>query len=138
MDLYLIKSYLTSAWTTSLHYHGKCARKSAFYFALDVVALPKNFMAMTFSTPPRIFRQVASLMGLQLVTSFINVAKMLGAQRETTQRQLNAEKKKKTDGPRVESLNKRLSMTHENITVIEEMMRKLFTGFDILLFYYSL
>lgn len=79
-------------------------------------------------TPPRIFRQVASLMGLQLVTSFINVAKMLGAQRETTQRQLNAEKKKKTDGPRVESLTKRLSMTHENITVIEEMMRKLFTG----------
>ncbi|KAL3531404.1 hypothetical protein ACH5RR_010726 [Cinchona calisaya] len=79
-------------------------------------------------TPPRVYRQVASLMGLQLVTSFINVAKMLGAQRETTQRQLNAEKKKRTDGPRVESLNKRLSMTHERITVIEEMMRKLFTG----------
>ncbi|XP_071920942.1 sister-chromatid cohesion protein 3-like isoform X1 [Coffea arabica] len=79
-------------------------------------------------TPPRVYRQVASLMGLQLVTSFINVAKMLGVQRETTQRQLNAEKKKRTDGPRVESLNKRLSMTHERVTVIEEMMRKLFTG----------
>lgn len=97
-------------------------------------ALAKNFISLTFSTPPRIFRQVASLMGLQLVTSFINVAKMLGAQRETTQRQLNAEKKKKVDGPRVESLNKRLSTTHENITVIEEMMRKLFTGLDLLLF----
>lgn len=81
-----------------------------------------------FSTPPRVYRQVASLMGLQLVTSFINVAKVLGAQRETTQRQLNAEKKKRSEGPRVESLDKRLSVTHENITMIEEMMRRIFTG----------
>ncbi|KAK6940896.1 STAG protein, partial [Dillenia turbinata] len=80
------------------------------------------------NTPPRVYRQVASMMGLQLVTSFITVAKMLGAQRETTQRQLNAEKKKRNEGPRVESLNKRLSMTHEKITVMEEMMRKIFTG----------
>ncbi|KAI3425528.1 SCD domain-containing protein [Psidium guajava] len=79
-------------------------------------------------TPPRVYRQVASLMGLQLVTSFITVAKALGAQRETTQRQLNAEKKKRTEGPRLESLNKRLSATHEQITMIEEMMRKIFTG----------
>ncbi|XAR61268.1 hypothetical protein NMG60_11034916 [Bertholletia excelsa] len=79
-------------------------------------------------TPPRIYRQVASLMGLQLVTSLISIAKMLGAQRETTQRQLNVERKKRTDGPRVESLNKRLSTTHEKITLIEEMMRKIFTG----------
>lgn len=84
---------------------------------------------MHFSTPPRVYRQIASLMGLQLVTSFIHVAKVLGTQRETTQRQLNAEKKKQVDGPRVESLNKRLSMTHEKITVIEEMMRKIFTGY---------
>lgn len=80
------------------------------------------------STPPRVFRQVASLMGLQLVTSFISVAKMLGSQRETTQRQLNAEMKKRTEGSRVESLNKRLSMTHDKIVVLEEMMRKIFTG----------
>ncbi|KAL0419961.1 UNVERIFIED_CONTAM: Sister-chromatid cohesion protein 3 [Sesamum radiatum] len=79
-------------------------------------------------TPPRSYRQIASLMGLQLVTSFINVAKLLGSQRETTQRQLNAEKKKKIEGPRVESLSKRLSMTHEKITTMEEMMRKIFTG----------
>ncbi|XP_008812653.1 sister-chromatid cohesion protein 3 [Phoenix dactylifera] len=79
-------------------------------------------------TPPRIYRQAASLVGLQLVTSFITVAKTLSAQRETTQRQLNAEKKKRNDGPRVESLNKRLSLTHEKITVAEEMMRKIFTG----------
>ncbi|KAM7521536.1 hypothetical protein LguiA_011438 [Lonicera macranthoides] len=79
-------------------------------------------------TPPRVYRQVASLMGLQLVTSFIDVAKILGGQRETTQRQLNAEKKKRSEGPRVESLNKRLSVTHEKITMIEEMMRKIFTG----------
>lgn len=72
-------------------------------------------------------------MGLQLVTSFISVAKMLGAQRETTRRQLDAEKKKRAEGPRVESLNKRFSMTHENITVLEEMMRKIFTGYNLLL-----
>lgn len=71
---------------------------------------------------------MASLIGLQLVTSFITVAKTLAGQRETTQRQLNAEKKKHNDGPRVESLNKRLTLTHEMITSAEEMMRKIFTG----------
>lgn len=80
------------------------------------------------STPPRVYRQIASLMGLQLVTSFITVAKTLGTQRETTQRQLNAEKKKRAEGPRLESLNKRLSTTHEKIVVLEDMMRKIFTG----------
>lgn len=57
---------------------------------------------------------------------------MLGAQRETTRRQLDAEKKKRAEGPRVESLNKRFSTTHENITVLEEMMRKIFTGYNLL------
>lgn len=71
---------------------------------------------------------MASLMGLQLVTSFISVTKMLGSQRETTQRQLNAENKNNVDGSRVELLTKRLSMTHEKITALEEMMRKIFTG----------
>ncbi|KAH0465235.1 hypothetical protein IEQ34_005338 [Dendrobium chrysotoxum] len=79
-------------------------------------------------TPPRIYRYVATLVGLQLVTSLIAVAKILAGQRETTQRQLNAEKKKRSDGPRVESLNKRLTQTHKMISVIEEMMRKLFQG----------
>ncbi|XVF21866.1 hypothetical protein REPUB_Repub12eG0126300 [Reevesia pubescens] len=79
-------------------------------------------------TPPRVYRQVASMMGLQLVTSFISVAKRLAAQRDTTQRQLNAERKKRADGPRVESLNNRLSATHEQKLVIDEMMRKIFTG----------
>lgn len=60
---------------------------------------------------------------------------MLGAQRQTTQRQLIAEKKKNSDGPRVESLNKRLSETHEKITMIEEMMRKIFTGYYLFSFY---
>ena len=85
-------------------------------------------MLTLISTPPRVYRQVASLMGLQLVTSFITVAKALGAQRETTQRQLNAENKKRTEGPRLESLNKRLSETHDKILVLEEMMRKIFSG----------
>jgi cohesin complex subunit SA-1/2 len=79
-------------------------------------------------TPPRVYRQTATLMGLQLVTSFISVANTLGSQRETTQRQLNAESKKRADGPRVDSLNKRLSVTHEQITTLEDMMRKIFTG----------
>ncbi|XVE77707.1 hypothetical protein DITRI_Ditri13aG0084500 [Diplodiscus trichospermus] len=79
-------------------------------------------------TPPRVYRQVASVMGLQLVTSFIFVAKRLAAQRDTTQRQLNAERKKRADGPRVESLNNRLSATHAQKLVIDEMMRKIFTG----------
>ncbi|KAJ3681089.1 hypothetical protein LUZ60_015578 [Juncus effusus] len=79
-------------------------------------------------SPPRVYRQVATLIGLQLVTSFISAAKTLTAQRETTQRQLNAEKKKRSDGPRVDSLIKRLSTTHERITGLEEMMRKLFEG----------
>lgn len=86
-------------------------------------------MFLSCSTPPRVYRQVASLVGLQLVTSFIGAAKILGAQRQTTQRQLTAEKKKNSDGPHVESLNKRLSETHEKITMIEEMMRKIFTGY---------
>lgn len=79
-------------------------------------------------TPPRVYRHVASMVGLQLVTSFIGAAKMLGAHRQTTQRQLTAEKKKNSEGPHVESLNKRLSEMHEKITMIEEMMRKIFTG----------
>uniref|UniRef100_A0A0E0KZD2 Cohesin subunit SA-3 n=1 Tax=Oryza punctata TaxID=4537 RepID=A0A0E0KZD2_ORYPU len=79
-------------------------------------------------TPPRVYRQVASLVGLQLVTSLISVAKTLSGQRETTQRQLNAEKKKQTDGPIVESLNKRLAHTHKSITYLEELMRKIFSG----------
>ncbi|KAL3644830.1 peptidyl-prolyl cis-trans isomerase precursor [Castilleja foliolosa] len=79
-------------------------------------------------TPPRFYRQIASLMGLQLVTSFINVAKILGSQRDTTQRQLDAEKKKNTEGPRVESLSNRLSSTHDKINIMGKMMRKIFQG----------
>jgi len=75
-----------------------------------------------------VYRQVASLIGLQLVTSFISVAKTLSGQRETTQRQLNAEKRKQSDGPLVESLKKRLVVTLEHITHLEELMRKIFSG----------
>lgn len=87
-----------------------------------------NICYVVSSTPPRIYRHVATLVGLQLVTSLIAAAKILAGQRETTQRQLNAEKKKRSDGPRVDSLNKRLTQTHKMISVIEEMMRKLFQG----------
>ncbi|KAG6588517.1 Sister-chromatid cohesion protein 3, partial [Cucurbita argyrosperma subsp. sororia] len=117
------KDNLESFWDHLVHecQHGPLFDQVLFDKCVDyIIALS--------CTPPRVYRQVASLMGLQLVTSFISVAKMLGAQRETTRRQLDAEKKKRAEGPRVESLNKRFSMTHENITVLEEMMRKIFTG----------
>ena len=61
---------------------------------------------------------------------------MLGSQRETTQRQLNAENKKRAEGPRAQSLNKRLMSTHEKITIIEEMMDKIFKGYVFLIFEY--
>ncbi|KAI3930532.1 hypothetical protein MKX01_036978 [Papaver californicum] len=97
---------------------------------LDEVLFEKcmDYVIALSCSPPRVFRQVASLIGLQLVTSFITVAKMLGSQRETTQRQLTTEVKKRKEGPRVDSLGKRLEMTQEKINVIENMMRKLFLG----------
>ncbi|KNA23818.1 hypothetical protein SOVF_021720 [Spinacia oleracea] len=96
----------------------------------DGVLLEKctDYVIALSCTPPRIYRQVASLVGLQLVTSVITIAKMLGSQRETTQRQLNAENKKRAEGPRAESLNKRLMTTHEKITIMDEMMDKIFKG----------
>ncbi|KAJ7564848.1 hypothetical protein O6H91_02G036400 [Diphasiastrum complanatum] len=87
-----------------------------------------DFVIAISCTPPRIFRHMTTVVGLQLVTSLVAVAKTLGESRETAQRQLNAEKKKRKEGPRVESLNKVLSVTHEKITKVEEMMRKIFTG----------
>ncbi|KAF7818257.1 sister-chromatid cohesion protein 3 [Senna tora] len=117
------KENLESFWDTLVRecQHGPLFDQVVFDKCMDyIIALS--------CTPPRVYRQVASLMGLQLVTSYITVAKMLGAQRETTRRQLDAEKKKRTEGPRVESLNKRFSTTHEKITMLEEMMRKIFTG----------
>ncbi|GLJ41730.1 hypothetical protein SUGI_0863620, partial [Cryptomeria japonica] len=48
--------------------------------------------------------------------------RVLNGQRETIQRQLNAEKKKQKYGSRVKSLNKTFSATHEKITMAEEMM----------------
>jgi hypothetical protein len=62
------------------------------------------------------------------VTSLVAVAKSLGQSCETAQRQLNAEKKKQKEGPWIESLNKILSEKHEKITMVEEMMRMMFTG----------
>ncbi|XP_073008392.1 sister-chromatid cohesion protein 3 isoform X1 [Typha latifolia] len=122
-DLKSFKENLASFWDTLVL---ECQNGPLF----DNVLFEKcvDYVIALSCTPPRVYRQVASLVGLQLVTSFIAVAKTLSAQRETTQRQLNAEKKKRSDGPRVESLNKRLSLTHEKITAMEEMMRKIFTG----------
>ncbi|KAM0866466.1 hypothetical protein ACQ4PT_042621 [Festuca glaucescens] len=122
-DLKNFKENLVSFWDTLVL---ECQNGPLF----DDILLQKikDYVIALSCTPPRVYRQVASLIGLQLVTSFISVAKTLSAQRETTQRQLNAEKKKQSDGPAVESLNKRLSVTHENITYLEELMRKIFSG----------
>ncbi|XP_010914380.1 sister-chromatid cohesion protein 3 isoform X2 [Elaeis guineensis] len=122
-DLKNFKENLASFWDNLVL---ECQNGPLF----DEVLFEKcmDYVTALSCTPPRIYRQVASLIGLQLVTSFITVAKTLSAQRETTQRQLNAEKKKRNDGPRVESLNKRLSLTHDKIKVAEKMMRTIFTG----------
>ncbi|KAM0836480.1 hypothetical protein ACQ4PT_062295 [Festuca glaucescens] len=122
-DLKNFKENLVSFWDTLVL---ECQNGPLF----DDILLQKikDYVVALSCTPPRVYRQVASLIGLQLVTSFIFVAKTLSAQREITQRQLNAEKKKQSDGPAVESLNKRLSVTHENITYLEELMRKIFNG----------
>ncbi|KAL1351079.1 hypothetical protein HN51_015054 [Arachis hypogaea] len=117
------KGNLESFWENLVRdcQHGPLFDKVLFDKCMDyIIALS--------CTPPRVYRQVASLMGLRLVTSYISIANMLRSQRETTRRQLDAEKKKKTEGPRVESLNNRFSDTHEKITLLEEMMRKIFTG----------
>ncbi|KEH41297.1 sister-chromatide cohesion protein [Medicago truncatula] len=79
-------------------------------------------------TPPRVYRQVASLMGLSLITSYITIANMLAVQRDITRRQLDGQKKKKSEGPRMKSLNIKLSDMHDKITLLEEMMGKIFTG----------
>ncbi|KAG8067397.1 hypothetical protein GUJ93_ZPchr0005g15585 [Zizania palustris] len=122
-DLRNFKENLVSFWDTLVH---ECQNGPLF----DDILFQKikDYVVALSCTPPRVYRQVASLVGLQLVTSLISVAKTLSGQRETTQRQLNAEKKKQSDGPLVESLNKRLSRTHENITYLEEFMRKIFSG----------
>ncbi|KAB2605309.1 hypothetical protein D8674_005026 [Pyrus ussuriensis x Pyrus communis] len=81
---------------------------------------------------PRTYRQAATWRALQLITSFISAANTLATRRETTRIQLNAEKKIETEGPRVESLNKRLSMTHDKITTLEQMMCKISKGHQLL------
>ncbi|MCO5549119.1 hypothetical protein L7F22_002585 [Adiantum nelumboides] len=122
-DLRGFKENLSSFWDNLIL---ECQNGPLF----DGVLLDKcmDYVIALSCTPPRVFRQVTTAVGLQMVTSLVTVAKTLGESRETAQRQLNAEKKKRKDGPRLESLNKVLSETHEKITMAEEMMRKMFTG----------
>lgn len=122
-DLRGFKENLVAFWDNLLL---ECQNGPLF----DGVLLDKcmDYVIALSCTPPRVFRQVTTIVGLQMVTSIVTVAKTLGESRETAQRQLNAEKKKRKDGPRLESLNKVLSETHEKITMAEEMMRKIFTG----------
>lgn len=79
-------------------------------------------------TSPRTFRHVATLVALQLVSSFVTVATFFIETRETVQRQLNAEKKKKGVNERVAALEKSLEAVNEKVATVEGMMRNLFTG----------
>jgi hypothetical protein len=131
LEIFCPQTHSKMAWIAR-EFHRVCQRCAGdrkfninFVVADVYTFLPAN---MENSTQPRVFRIVASLVGLQLVTSLVAVAKSLGQSRETAQRQLNAEKKKRKEGPRIESLNKSLSEKHEKITMVEEMMRKMFTG----------
>ncbi|TVU49759.1 hypothetical protein EJB05_01095, partial [Eragrostis curvula] len=86
-----------------------------------------DYVVALASTAPRVYRQVATLIGLQLVTSFISVAKTLSGQLETTQRQMKAERKNN------KSLNKRLICdTHEKISYLEGLMVKMFKNLFML------
>ncbi|CAM6011144.1 unnamed protein product [Sphagnum balticum] len=104
----------------------RCARDRKFNINFVVADVYTFFLQIWRMV--RVFQIVASLVGLQLVTSLVAVTKSLGQSCETAQRQLNAEKKKQKECPRIESLNKILSEKHEKITMVEEMMRKMFTG----------
>lgn len=119
----VFKDNLLSFWDTVV-----CESQEGALFDQQLMEKCMDYVIALSCTPPRIFRHVATLIGLQLVTSFVSVAKTLGQSRETAQRQLNAEKKKRKEGPRIEALNKQLSEKHEKITMVEEMMRKIFTG----------
>ncbi|KAG0566423.1 hypothetical protein KC19_7G062600 [Ceratodon purpureus] len=119
----MFKENLLSFWDTLV-----CESQEGALFDQQLMEKVMDYVIALSCTPPRIFRNVATLIGLQLVTSFVSVAKTLGQSRETAQRQLNAEKKKRKEGARIESLNKQLSEKHEKITMVEEMMRKIFTG----------
>eukprot|EP00850_Spirogloea_muscicola_P001107 SM000004S14977 [mRNA] locus=s4:522604:529013:- [translate_table: standard] len=99
----------------------------------DQVLMDKciDYIVALACTPPRNFRLVASISGLQMMTSLVRVAKSFGETRETLQRQLSAEEKKKkkgTDSARAAALTRLLSETHEKITVVNEMIRNLFKG----------
>eukprot|EP00898_Chlorokybus_atmophyticus_P007089 jgi/Chlat1/7381/Chrsp6S07410 len=90
-----------------------------------------NYIIALAGTAPRPFRSVSTIAGLQLVSSFVHVAKSLSETRETTQRQLTAELKKKRSGKdsaRATDLQKALEEAHKQISTIEQMMEGLFTG----------
>ena len=49
-----------------------------------------DYIIVLLCIPPRVFRQITTLVGLQLVTLRVTVAKTLGGQRETAQCQSDA------------------------------------------------
>ncbi|RXH84196.1 hypothetical protein DVH24_027095 [Malus domestica] len=121
MELHNFKDNLQCLWDNLVGecQHGPLVDQFLFNKCMDYI------IALSHSTP-RTHRRAATLRGLQLVTSFISVAR-----RETTRRELDAEKKKQTVGPLVESLNKRFSMTHDKITMLEKMMCKISKGHQL-------
>ncbi|XP_024538812.1 sister-chromatid cohesion protein 3 isoform X2 [Selaginella moellendorffii] len=123
-DLRGFKDNLTLFWDTFVL---ECQNGPLFDEQLMEMCI--NFVTALSCTPPRHFRHVSTLIGLQLATSFVTVAKTLSQSRETKQRQLIAEeKKKRKDAARIESLNKVLSQTHDKITKIEGMIQAIIRG----------
>ena len=71
---------------------------------------------------------MATVTALQVVTSLVAVVTAMVERRETVQRQINSERKKMASGPRIEGLTKSLTEINEKVSVVEGMMRNLFTG----------
>jgi hypothetical protein len=66
------------------------------------------------------------------VSTFIRVANQLREARDTTQRQLQAEEKKKqknkTDNSRAHSLRRSLETLHRRVNTLESLMKQVFNG----------
>lgn len=84
------------------------------------------YVLMLNSVAEKIYRQTATLMGLQLIETYITVANSDDF-KGITGRQYDDEECKQLEWPPVESLKKTYTSTHK-ISVLELMMCKIFQG----------
>lgn len=73
-----------------------------------------------------VYRQTATLMGFQLLESYIAIANSAHF-KDITDRKFDSIEQKQTEEPHVESLNKTFTDTHK-ITLLEKMIMKIFQG----------